>query len=188
MRRFAFIVAAERELHFAAFFAEEDVAALDLGELEGGVEQCGEDLVDGVGGVELAGRFEEPAQLVEGVAGGVDFGDLLDDVADGGGVAEDFAAGVFGADAEAGAVECAEVDDVAAADGLAGGSGLAVDKGAVAAGLIGNEAAAAFKDEVGMAAGDERMGEDEVVLRQAANGEGRVRDGNGAPGGAVGEE
>ena len=73
---FAFVVAAESELHLAGFVAEEDVAALDLGELEGGVEKGGEDLVDGAGGFEFAGRFEEPAELLEGIAGGADFGDL----------------------------------------------------------------------------------------------------------------
>ena len=47
----------------------------------------------------------------------------LNDVADGGGVV-----GLFSADAEAGAVECAEVDGVIGADGLAGGEGLPLMK------------------------------------------------------------
>ena len=94
----------------------------------------------------------------------------------------------FRADAEAGAVESAEVDDVVDADGLAHGGGLAVDEGAVTAALIDDEAGSGFDDELRVAARDVGMGEDEVVLRQAADGERRVRDGNGAATGAVDED
>jgi hypothetical protein len=179
---FALVVAAEGELHLAGFVAEEDVAALDLGELEGGVEEGGQDLIDSAGGFELAGGFEEPAELFEGVAGGADLGNLIDDVTDGGGVVL-----FFRADAEAGAVECAEVDGVVDADGLASGGGLAVDEGAVTAALIDDEAGPGFDEELGVAARDVRMGEDEVVLREAADGERRVRNGDRAAAGAVDE-
>jgi hypothetical protein len=183
---FAFIVAAESESHFAGFVAEEDVAALDLGELEGGVEEGGEDLVDSVGGIELAGGFEEPAELVEGVTAS-NSGNLVDDVAKGRGVVEVFVWGLFGVDAKAGTIECAKVDRVVNADEMAGSDGLAVDKGAVAAALIEDETASGIEDELGVATGNKGMGEDEVVFGQASDGEGRMGDGDSAAGGAVDE-
>ena len=99
------------QIHLAGFVAQKDVAALDLGELERRVEQGGQDLVDGVGGIQLARRLEKPAQLVERIAGGADLRDLLDDVADGGGVAG-WIRTASTAETQAGTVECAEMNDV----------------------------------------------------------------------------
>ena len=177
---FTFVVAAKGECHCAGFVAEEDVAALHLGELEGGIEERNEDLIDGVGGLEFVGGFEEPAELFEGVAGGADFGDLVDDVADGGRVVR-----LFRGDVEAGAVECAEVDGVTFGDELTSGGGLAIDEGAVAAALIDDEAAFVVDNDLRVVARNVGVGQDEVILRQAADSERRVGDGAGAAGGAV---
>ena len=114
-------------------------------------------------------------------------GNLVDDVAEGGGVVEFVGRAVVRPNAEVGAIERAEVDNVVFPDELAGGRGLAIDEGAVAAALIDDEAAAAFEHDVGVTARNEGMGEDQVILGQAADGERGVRDGNRSAVGAVDE-
>ena len=56
------------------------------------------------------------------------------------------------------------------------------------AALIDDVAGSVLDDELGVATRDVRMGEDEVVLRQAADGERGVGDGDGAATGAVDED
>src|SRR5579872_2977867 len=65
----AVVVAAEGELEFAQLVAQEDKAAFELRELDGGVDEGAKDLIDGAGGLQLAGGLEEPVELLEGVAG-----------------------------------------------------------------------------------------------------------------------
>ncbi len=97
--------AADGEIQISGFIDEKDVAALDFGELEGGFDQRGEDLVDGADGIELARRFEEPAQLFKiGVWRG-DGLDLAEQIADCGMAAAD-----LGVEAKHRAVDGAEMD------------------------------------------------------------------------------
>src|SRR6202012_955262 len=89
--------------------------------------------------------------------------------------------------AKAGTVERSKMDDIAGANGLACPCGLSIDKGAVTARLIGDKTGSPLENEVGMATRDEGVGEDQIVLRQPANGEGRMRNRNGAAAGAIDE-
>ena len=161
------------EVKRAGFVDEEDVAAFDLSELEGGFDERGEYLVDGADGVELAGGLEEPAEFFEIGIGRGDGLDLAEQVANGG-----MADAALSIEAEDGAFERSEMERVIRIEALFLDAN-SVNVGAVATFLVYHEEGTGFEGDFGVFSGDVGMGEDEVAVGEAADGEGTAGHGAG---------
>src|SRR5208282_2024034 len=152
------------QAQLAFFVLEKYVSTLGLSQLQGHIEHGHQNFVEHTGGVEFAGGVEKQRELLEVGGFGLD--------ADGGNLAEKFAGGVGGGvrriEQDVGGITRAELEAVAALQFLALDA-LSVDERTVLAAEVDQEKVLTLLHDLGMVAGDARVGDDQVFVDFAAN-------------------
>ena len=166
-QRLAFIISSGGQAKLALLILEKDVATLCPGELQGGVEHGHEDFVEYPGGVQLARGFEEKRELLQ-------VGRFLRNL-DAGNLAQKLARGVRRGmrriENDIGRIAGAKFHPVIALKFLPLDT-FPIDEGAVLASLIDQKELAALQFDLRVVARDARVGDHQVFVHLAADGEG----------------
>src|SRR4051812_23313953 len=158
-----------RELQLLLLAAQEDESALRAGQLERGLDQRDEDLIQRAGGVQFARRFQKQRQLlqVRGFLLHPDAGDLAQELA------RDDALIQQRIEDELRAHSHTELDAVIARELLLLHA-LLVHEGTQLRAGVHNKIVAVFQDDLRMVAADARVRYLQVLARLAPNGEGHA--------------
>ena len=174
-QRFALGVAPRSQAQVALFVAHEDVAALGARQLQSRVQQRDQNFVEHAGRVQLARGFEKKGQLFQigGVGRDLNPGNLAQELA------RRIRAGVMGMEDDVGNIADTELDAIVPLQSLALYP-FAVDESSMLAALVDDAKLPVFGGDQSMVAGDARIGDHQVLINLASDGERSVVEIDGA--------